>query len=68
MKYEVLCDNIGLVHQGDDLTEARQVYNQYVVKSKEGEGRAAGEDVTLLEDGEPIAHHLSGLEDMQILP
>jgi hypothetical protein len=56
-RYEVIVGNIGTVYDGDDLSEAERVYEEYVGQSKGGYGRAADEDVTLMGDGEPIQEY-----------
>ena len=56
VKYEVLVGNIGNVYSGNG-TEARRVFADYVKQSKSGYGRAAGEDVTIMRDGEPWKEH-----------
>jgi hypothetical protein len=53
-KYEVIVGNIGTVYSGDDETEAHKTYDEYREQSQEGYGRAVGEPVTLLEDGEYV--------------
>ena len=57
--YDVIVGNIGTVRSEVSLMEARSVYRDYVHKSKAGEGRAAGESVTILnhETGEPDAEY-----------
>jgi hypothetical protein len=52
-KFEVVVGNIGTVYTGTDEDEADHVYDEYVEQSQSGRGRAAGEDVTLFQDGEP---------------
>jgi len=54
-KYQVIVGNIGTVYAGDDLTEAKEYFKEYYEQSKDGYGRAGGESVTLMVDGEPIA-------------
>lgn len=57
-KWEVVVGNIGKVY--DDLSEegARATYKVYVQCSKEGSGRASGENVTLFCDGEIAEEHM----------
>jgi hypothetical protein len=57
--YEVIVGNIGLVYTGSNGFTANVVYGTYKRQSKEGRGRAAGEDVTALRDGE-IFHEYTG--------
>lgn len=58
MKYELIVGNIGMVHTGNDLRRARALYQLYVNKSLSGEGRAAGESVTLFEEGEMLTEYV----------
>ena len=61
--YEVICGNIGRVHTGNNPTDANDMYDEYVRQSKAGSGRAGGESVYLMEDGEPIAEHQGPADD-----
>jgi len=56
-KYEVLVGNIGTVYSGGSFKEAQQNYIDYIKKSKANVGKAAGEDVTLLKEGEILKEH-----------
>lgn len=47
-RYEVIVGNIGTVHEGGNLRDARFHARTYVDQSKSGYGRAAGESVTVL--------------------
>ncbi len=49
--FEVLVGNIGTVHAGNNYMTAQCIYAKYVKASKAGEGRAAGEPVTLIHNG-----------------
>lgn len=60
-KYQVVVGNIGTVIDTDDLKEAQAKYDIYVEQSKSESGRAGGEDVHLLEDGEPIKDFMGSL-------
>ena len=53
MRYEVIVGNIGTVYDGNDLAEANRKFDTYVEQSKSGRGRAGGEDVTIMTNGEP---------------
>ena len=53
-EYQVLVGNIGSVYSGPDRGEAEEVYFHYEDLSDEGVGRAAGETVTMLGNGEVI--------------
>ncbi len=48
----VVVGNMGTVYAGDNTNRAEKTYNLYVQYSKDGYGRAAGEDVTWFVDGE----------------
>ena len=50
--YEVFVGNIGRVYFGDSKSRADRTFDQYVRYSKEGIGSAAGEDVSLICEGE----------------
>ncbi|QBQ74444.1 hypothetical protein BcepSauron_064 [Burkholderia phage BcepSauron] len=56
--YLVIVGNVGTVYEGDDRTAAYAAYDAWVITSDEGTGRAAGESVTLMKNGEPLAEHL----------
>lgn len=51
-KYQVIVGNIGTVYDGDDYNAAKMEYNDYRSASLQGYGRAAGEEVTMFDDGE----------------
>jgi len=55
--YEVIVGNIGCVYSGDDEDYSRRTFAEYVEQSVTRYGRAAGESVTLMRNGEPIAEH-----------
>lgn len=64
--YEVVVGNVGTVYRGRSLKKAMKVFADYVEASKRGApdgsaGRASGEDVTLLRDGEPHKEHVGFL-------
>jgi len=52
--YTVIVGNIGTVYSGHDQTEAKRIYDEYVLAAQKPYGRAAGEDVVLCLDDEPI--------------
>lgn len=56
-RYEVIVGNIGSVILTDCYTEARGVFDEYYSQSVTGYGRAAGEEVELLDQGEPLHYH-----------
>ena len=51
-KHEIIVGNIGTVYSGNDESQATAKWNSYVLASREPQGRASGETVTWLEDGE----------------
>lgn len=61
--YEVYVGNLGCVHRGSSKKEADTTYAQYVKASKSGSGRAGGEGVQLMVDGEPIKEHFGTNEE-----
>lgn len=60
--YEVIVGNVGTVYNGLDYTEALRLYRVYVDMSGEKYGRAAGESVTLMVDGEPDKEHIGEVD------
>lgn len=52
-KYQVTVGNVGTVLDTDNWTDALHTYSNYRGQSQSGVGRAAGEPVTLMRDGEP---------------
>jgi hypothetical protein len=61
--YEVYVGNLGCVHRGSSKKEADTTYAQYVKASKSGSGRAGGEGVQLMVDGEPVKEHFGTNEE-----
>ena len=60
--YEVIVGNMGTVCRGLNRNDALNEYDVYVDHSINNFGRAAGEPVTLMEDGEPIREYAGTLE------
>ena len=54
LPYSVVVGNIGTVIETDNLETARSKYQDYVAISKEKIGKASGEPVYLLQNGEPL--------------
>lgn len=54
---EVIVGNIGTVYRGANRFDATVIYNRYVGASKRGEGRAAGESVTMTREDDIIQEH-----------
>jgi hypothetical protein len=65
--YEVIVGNIGTVYTGTSKAEAIKRFNTYVAQSKSLRGRAGGESVTIIKDGEPIKEHF-GEQDLENHP
>jgi hypothetical protein len=57
MQYEVSVGNIGTVYNGTDRDKAYECFECYVGISERGEGRASGESVAILVDGDIIEEH-----------
>ena len=55
--WQVVVGNVGTVYSGDSETVARDKYRVYVDQSLHGSGRAGGEPVHLLHNGEVVACH-----------
>ena len=66
--FEVLVGNIGRVYHGGLHRDALDVFTTYKKQSKQNIGRAAGESVTLMEDGEPILEHVGHNEHLNAQP
>jgi len=49
MRYQVVVGNVGSVLDTDDGVLAHKTFSEWVEISKRGEGRAAGEDVHVLD-------------------
>ena len=62
-EYELIVGNIGTVYSGSSKKEALKHYSIYVKQSKTGRGRAGGEDVTLMQNGEPIKEFFGSNSD-----
>lgn len=61
-KYDVVVGNIGYVVTDGSKREALAAYNEYIWQSKLSLGRASGEDVTILKNGEIFKQYMgSGL-------
>lgn len=50
--FEVIVGGIEAVYRGTSSAEAADAFEDYMQRSKTGHGRARGESVVLLEDGE----------------
>lgn len=65
MRYEVIVGNVGKVYESDHKGQANTRFNVYALKSDREEGRVAGEDVYLFEDGELIREHTGKYQQQQ---
>jgi hypothetical protein len=59
--YDVIVGNIGYAMQTFSRAVADRSFDIYVEQSKTNYGRASGEDVTLMQDGEPIREYFGTL-------
>ncbi len=57
-EHEIVVGNIGVVLQTDDHREARISFVDYCKLSLDNTGRAGGESVTWMRDGELYREHL----------
>ena len=57
MRFQVIVGNIGTTLDTNNVVEANSEFAFYVHLSREGLGRAGGEDVTLVADGEIDDEH-----------
>lgn len=55
--WTVMVGNVGVVHSGKSELDAREVFKKYKIKSLTNEGRAGGEPVVMLKDGEEYSVH-----------
>lgn len=55
--FEVIVGNVGTVYTGEDCGTAMELFLSYQQESKKGYGRASGESVTLMQDGEIMYEH-----------
>lgn len=56
-QYEIIVGNVGTVCRTCNGTAAVKAYNEQVENSKAAFGRAAGEPVTMMRDGEPTREY-----------
>lgn len=59
--YTVNVGNIGQVYSGNSRAEAFKHFAEYVSQSKTNYGRAAGEDVVIMLNGQPLREHIGSL-------
>jgi len=58
-EFSVLVGNVGSI-ACENKIDAEKSFNEYVEMSKAKYGRASGEDVYLMEDGEPVKEYWGG--------
>jgi hypothetical protein len=58
--YDLHVGNVGLVKSTSVEQTARDLFDEYVAISKASVGRASGEQVTLMADGEVIMEYIPG--------
>lgn len=63
MQYEVIVGNVGTVYAGANWKVAGETFREYVKISRDSEyGRAAGESVVFMKDGEIIEEYTGTVE------
>ena len=60
--FQVVVGNVGHVYDGSNYMQASCIYAKWVKASKQGEGRAAGEPVTMFHNGEIKREYFGTLE------
>ena len=63
MKYQVVVGNIGTIYDGNNYVTAMSNYSKYVDASKNNYGRAAGENVILMRDNEPMVEYFGDINN-----
>ncbi len=61
-KYQVIVGNIGTVYEGSDVACAKAAFEVYANASRDGIGRAAGEQVVIITD-DHVTHEQRGAWD-----
>ena len=62
-RYQVIVGNIGQVYDGNNPIEARKVYGEYKRQSIDNYGRAAGESVTIFDNGEIDIEYIGSIDN-----
>jgi hypothetical protein len=65
-KYQVIVGNIGTVYDGDSRVKAGAEFANYKIDSIRFIGRAAGEDIILMMDGEPLEEYIGSRSTVAI--
>lgn len=63
MSFIVIVGNIGTVYDGHERRVANEAFNEYKGQSKTGYGRASGEQVVLLCEGEILREYFPPLDE-----
>ena len=66
VNYTVIVGNIGTVYNGTNGFTAVKEYNSYIGLSKQPYGKASGESVTLLKDGEVYKEYIGTIDQEQL--
>ena len=61
-RFQVVVGNVGTTYSGNLLKAALATYKEYKSQSATNYGRAAGEQVTLFKDGEPLCDYVGTLQ------
>lgn len=64
-KFRVIVGNIGTVYAGNNYMQAMAKFSSYAKDSRNNYGRAAGEGVVLLHDGEIKREHIGNLGESE---
>lgn len=54
VKFEVVVGNVGTIYSGENACAAHGTYRDAMILSASKQGRASGESITLLQDGEVV--------------
>ena len=60
--HEIVVGNIGTVYRGGSYDAAFSHYRDYIGQSRAGMGRASGEEVSWLKDGEILSEYIPILQ------
>lgn len=63
MEYQVIVGNIGIIYDGDSYEDAITIYDDYVDASKHKNSRVAGENVTIMQDGDPMVEYFGDINN-----
>lgn len=66
-EFEVIVGNVGVVYKGSDRYEGHMCFMHYFDYSVHNVGRAAGESVTFMRDGDTIAEWLGDVDTREMM-